>query len=153
DGPNPTKVGAYFRLASGQRHEAGCAYNPVEVVTAIARGSYGLAQAEAGGRLRLVMPGDLGASKVKPPLLADGDAAAGTRSLTFTTTRPSIPPALNSAAKIVHFLQLHNFDPEAGSTSPAPPPPAPGPCPRGPAPKPSSSRPGRSPSPVSKPTR
>ncbi|MFE4356099.1 hypothetical protein ACFRQN_07375, partial [Kitasatospora sp. NPDC056800] len=30
-----------------------------------------------------------------------------------TTTRPLIPPALNSAAKIVHFLQLHGFDEEA----------------------------------------
>ncbi|MEV0538116.1 hypothetical protein [Kitasatospora sp. NPDC050463] len=38
DGPNPTKVGAYFRLASGQRHEAGCAYNPVEVVTGVETG-------------------------------------------------------------------------------------------------------------------
>ncbi|MFJ2781571.1 hypothetical protein [Kitasatospora sp. NPDC087315] len=113
DGPNPTKVGAHFRLAGGQRHEAGCAYNPAEVVTAIARGSHGLAQAEEDGRLRLVMPGDPGASKAKPPQPTDGEAAAGTRSLTFTTTRPSIPPALNSAAKIVHFLQLHDFDPEA----------------------------------------
>ncbi|MFE2175809.1 hypothetical protein [Kitasatospora sp. NPDC059462] len=113
DGPNPTKVGAHFRLAGGHQHEAGCAYNPVEVLTAIARGSCGLAQAEDGGRLRLVMPGDLGASKARLPQPADGEAAAGSRSLTFTTARPTIPPALNSAAKIVHFLQLHDFDPEA----------------------------------------
>ncbi|MFE4356100.1 hypothetical protein [Kitasatospora sp. NPDC056800] len=50
---------------------------------------------------------------VKAPQPADGEAAAGARSLTFTTTRPLIPPALNSAAKIVHFLQLHGFDEEA----------------------------------------
>ncbi|MQS17906.1 hypothetical protein F7Q99_38395 [Streptomyces kaniharaensis] len=113
DGPNPTKVGAHFALYPKQHHAADCGYNPTEVVKAIARGSQGLAQAEDGSRLRLVVPGDLGFSMVKAPQPADGEAAAGTRSLTFTTTRPLIPPALNSAAKIVHFLQLHGFNVEA----------------------------------------
>ncbi|MFE3875406.1 hypothetical protein ACFXPX_13520 [Kitasatospora sp. NPDC059146] len=113
DGPNPTRVGAHFALYPKQHHAADCGYNPTEVVKAIARGSQGLAQAEDGARLRLVVPGDLGSSMVKTPQPADGEAAAGTRSLTFTTTRPLIPPALNSAAKIVHFLQLHGFNDEA----------------------------------------
>ncbi|MGA5823500.1 hypothetical protein ACPC54_37255 [Kitasatospora sp. NPDC094028] len=113
DGPNPTEVGAHFALYPKQHHAPDCGYNPTEVVKAIARGSLGLAQAEDGGRLRLVVPGDLGSSIVKPPRPADGEATAGTRTLTFTTTRPLIPPALNSAAKIVHFLQLHGFNDEA----------------------------------------
>ncbi|MFE4356098.1 hypothetical protein, partial [Kitasatospora sp. NPDC056800] len=64
DGPSPTEVSAHFALYPKQHHAADCAHNAAEVVKAIARGSQGLAQAKEGGRLRLVVPGDLGSSMV-----------------------------------------------------------------------------------------
>ncbi|MEU6175878.1 hypothetical protein ABZ832_28715 [Streptantibioticus parmotrematis] len=116
-GPRPFRVRGHFRLPDCQEHEPHCRYNPTRVIEEIARGSAGLAEAEPDGRLRLVLPKDLGSSTPPPPTgpaspLGPGDDS-DQASLRVTTVAPLLPPALNSAAKIVQFLQLHDFDPEA----------------------------------------
>lgn len=112
-GPKPVKVGAHFRLSAGQRHQAGCAFNAAEVVQAIARGSQGLAQVDEEGRLRLVLPGEKTPQRAPAARPAGGEATGGRTALRITTRRPPLVPALNSAAKVAHFLQLHDFDPKA----------------------------------------
>ncbi|MFJ1756571.1 hypothetical protein [Kitasatospora sp. NPDC088134] len=114
DGPRPTVVAAHFRLDDGGRHADECAYNAEEVLRAIARASQGLAQIDDAGRLRLVLPAGPGErTPARPqPGTAEPDGGRGA-SLTFTTVRPAVPPALNSAAKIAHFLALHDFDSRA----------------------------------------
>ncbi|MGK5546680.1 hypothetical protein ACSNOH_18400 [Streptomyces sp. URMC 127] len=117
DGPNPFKVGAHFRLPDGVAHEATCDFNPDRVVEEIARGSAGLADVQPDGTLRLVLPDNLGAADApppQPPTTTDAAADGEQTSLRITTaSSPVLPPALNSAVKIVRFLQAHDFDAEA----------------------------------------
>ncbi|MFE4516802.1 hypothetical protein ACFRMQ_21710 [Kitasatospora sp. NPDC056783] len=116
DGPRPTAVASHFRLDDGRQHAAECAYNADEVLRAIARASQGLAQVDDAGRLRLVLPSDPSDAAPARPQPGAGEPGGGRGgSLVFTTVRPAVPPALNSAAKIAHFLSLHGFDPKAAN--------------------------------------
>jgi len=105
-----TAVPSHFRLAPKTEHEGTCPLNPTSVINGIAHGSHGLAQVDDGGILRLTLPEDL---TTAPPAPTPGDAdPADVIQRTTTTVRPLLPPAINSAAKIARFLQLHDFDPD-----------------------------------------
>ena len=100
-------VQAQFRLAPKTEHTSDCPLNPTLVSSHIAHGSHGLADVDDKGILRLNLPADI--THVPPPAAGDEVSDQDVVRHTITTVRPLLPPAVNSAAKIAQFLQLHDF--------------------------------------------
>ncbi|MEU3464621.1 hypothetical protein ABZ721_32310 [Streptomyces sp. NPDC006733] len=106
-------VHSHLRLNGHPDHGPQCPLNPLWVIEQIARGSEGVVAANPEGGLRLVLPDGSGSvpqpptdvDPVEPPDGVLDDLTA----LRITTIRPVLPPALNSAVKIVQFLQLNAF--------------------------------------------
>jgi hypothetical protein len=105
---NGASYRAHFALNPKTGHEAGCPFNPVEVITSIARDAQDLAHVE-DGVLKLTLPGAM--EDLAPPPQADPTSAPGAvTARRIDTVRPALPPLLNCAAKIARFLQLNAFD-------------------------------------------
>ncbi|MCM2424167.1 hypothetical protein [Streptomyces sp. RKAG293] len=106
-------VHAHLRLNGYPDHGPQCPLNPLWAIEQIARGSEGLAIADPDGSLRLVLPDDSGPGQVPPtdvdPAEPPTDVLDDLTALRITTIRPVLPPALNSAVRIVQFLQLNAF--------------------------------------------
>ncbi|MFI1839769.1 hypothetical protein [Streptomyces olivaceoviridis] len=101
-------VQAQYRLAPKTEHDSDCPLNPTVVTNHIAHGSHGLAEADDRGILRLNLPENISAV----PTTGPDDDVTGQDAVrhTVATVRPLLPPAVNSAAKIAQFLQMHDFD-------------------------------------------
>jgi hypothetical protein len=114
DTPHPYEVRGHFVILPNQEHAPDCACNPLRILEEIARGSAGLASVDTDGKLRLVLPHDLGATGPQPPVIEPSPAEPDDlTALRITTTGPVLPPALNSAVKIVQLLAANGFSNEA----------------------------------------
>lgn len=105
-------VKAQYRLAPQAEHTPTCPLNPAAISDHIAHGSHGLAEVGNHGILRLNLPEGLNHFPPDNGEEADDQVTDTTEQHKVTTVRPLLPPAVNSAAKIVQFLQLHDFDHE-----------------------------------------
>lgn len=109
---NGASYRAHFALNPKTSHEATCPFNPVELITSIARGAKDLAHVE-DGVLKLTLPADV-KDLAPPPQQTDPQlpphAVTGQK---IDTVAPPLPPLLNCAAKIARFLQLNAFDDKA----------------------------------------
>lgn len=106
------RVSAHLRLYEG--HDAGCELNPARVIEGIARGSRGLATVGSDGTLRLTVPAQEAPYQrpANEPLTADSPEGEEEAAVRITTVQPWLPPALNSAARVVQFLRRCDFDSE-----------------------------------------
>ncbi|MFF9786347.1 hypothetical protein [Streptomyces nigrescens] len=106
---NGASYRAHFALNPRTSHTQTCPFNPVEFVTTLAQGSQGLAHVD-DGVLRLTLPNSLSDLAPGPEPTGPQQPPAEATGRRISTVPPALPPLLNCAAKIAHFLQLNAFD-------------------------------------------